>query len=47
MLDHPIARFETLNVEFQHQYEPVEAVQGFSFDIASGQTVAIVGERGT
>ena len=44
MLDHPIARFENLKVEFQTQDGPVEAVKGVSFDIAAGETVAIVGK---
>ena len=39
MLDHPIARFENLKVEFQTQDGPVEAVKGVSFDIAAGETV--------
>ena len=47
MLDHPIARFENLKVEFQTQDGPIEAVKGISFDIAAGETVAVVGESGS
>ena len=47
MLDHPIARFENLKVEFQTQDGPIEAVKGVSFDIAASETVAVVGESGS
>ena len=47
MLDQPIARIETLRVEFQTKDGPVVGVEDVSFEVGPGETVCIVGESGS
>jgi ABC-type glutathione transport system ATPase component len=51
MLDHtdtaPIARIQSLRVEFQTKDGPVVGVENVSFDIHPGETVCVVGESGS
>ncbi len=51
MLDHstkaPIARIDSLRVEFQTKDGPVVGVEDVSFDIHPGETVCVVGESGS
>ncbi len=47
MLDHPIASFQNLRVEFQTKDGTVVGVEDVSFDVHPGQTVCVVGESGS
>ncbi|MCA0939417.1 ABC transporter ATP-binding protein [Salipiger pacificus] len=47
MLDNPIARIESLRVEFETKDGPVAGVEDVSFDIGPGETVCVVGESGS
>jgi ABC-type dipeptide/oligopeptide/nickel transport system ATPase component len=47
MLDHPIARFENLRVEFETKDGTVVGVEDVSFEIGPGETVCVVGESGS
>ncbi len=47
MLDHPIARFENLRVEFETKDGTVVGVEDVSFAIGPGETVCVVGESGS
>ena len=43
----PLLSVRNLQVEFPNQYGAVKAVDGVSFDLFAGQTLAIVGESGS
>ena len=47
MSTNPIARIDKLRVEFATKSGKVVAVKDLSFDIAAGETVAVVGESGS
>ncbi len=43
----PVLSVKNLSIRFDTAHGPIDAVEGFSFDVGSGQTVALIGESGS